>query len=164
MHDQRVLAFRNHIVALAKETQAVTTGTAAKGGFDDTGGRTHISSVDVVSVGGLVTARDTGIIATLGLGLLDGVLLINGELNVVNLVRDTFTIRNSHSNGGEEESSDNEFHVDSPRLVICFVGSQENSWLGRVCAGRGKNRRLSGVDEELNARMEEGFFILLMAA
>ena len=70
------------VVALAEETKAVATGAAADRVLQNTGENALVDGGDVVSIGGLVAAGDLGIVAALGLSLVQGHIVTNGELDV----------------------------------------------------------------------------------
>jgi hypothetical protein len=98
------------VVALAEETQAVATGTAAEGARQDTGENTMVDGGDVVSVGGFVAAGDLGVVAALGLSLGQGRLGADGELDAA--VSTLTGLGKSHRSGGENESGGEELHLD----------------------------------------------------
>lgn len=145
------------VVALAEETQAVTTGTTTEGGLQDTGERATVGTADVPGVGGLVAAGDLGVIAALGLSLLEGGVVLDGVLGLavavgVRVVTTTAGLGKGHHGSGEEKSSGEELHVDGwvgfciflrGRRMITKSGWLEESFSGKIG---------SFGDEEQNSR------------
>lgn len=109
------------VVALSEQTETITTGSTTKSSLQNTGQRASVGSGDVVGVGGLVAAGDLGVITALGLSLLNGGVLLDGELDVAAVSStDTVTralntvtsVRHGQSSGGEEKSGSEELHFD----------------------------------------------------
>lgn len=107
------------VIALAEETQTITTRAATQGSLQDASKRANIGGFDVVGVGRFVAAGDLGIVATRGLSLTKGVLVAHGELNtVVASGRNTLArLGESHSGSGEEYGRGEELHFDDLMLV-----------------------------------------------
>ena len=109
------------VVALAEETETIATGATTQSSLQNTGQRASVGSGDVVGVGGLVAAGDLGVITALGLSLLNGGVLLDGELDVA-AVSSTDTVaralstvtgvRHGQSSGGEDKGSSEELHFD----------------------------------------------------
>lgn len=102
------------VIALAKEPQTVTTRATAEGILQHTGKRTHVVGVDIAGVGGLVAARDGGIVAALGLGLGHRVLVVHGVLDIAVTGGGSTLARlgKSHSGSDEEDGRGKELHFD----------------------------------------------------
>jgi hypothetical protein len=76
--------------ALVEETETGSTGARADEVAEGTAEHARVDIGGVTGVGGLVAARELSLVTTLGLGLLDGHVVGNGELDVgVALVGDT---------------------------------------------------------------------------
>jgi hypothetical protein len=112
------------VVALAEDTETVTAGATTQSSLENTSQRASVGSGDVVGVGGLVAARNLGVVTTLGLSLLDGGLLFDGELDVAATSTNTITralstrgVRHGQSGGGEDKSGGEELHFE---CLGCF--------------------------------------------
>ena len=146
------------VVALAEETQAVTTGTTTEGGLQDTSERAAVGTADVPGVGGLVAARDLGVIAALGLSLLQGSVVLDGVLGLavavgVGVVTTTAGLGKGHHSGGEEKSSGEELHVDGWFGFGIFLRGRQLITKSEMAGGESFSGKIGSFgDEEQNSR------------
>jgi hypothetical protein len=111
--------------ALVEETETVSTGAGADEVAEGAAEHARVDIGGVTGVGGLVTARELGLVTTLRLSLLDSHVIGDREADVgVPLVGDTVGValttgggadrRKSSDSGGEgQDSGDSELHCDS---------------------------------------------------
>lgn len=109
----KLLTVQVEVIAAVEETQAVGTGAATHSICQNAGEGPVVGSGDRASGRLLVAAGDDGVVATLGVGLVEGNVLGKGVLNTVTLAGSTVTGgRESQSSGSEEESRGEELHFD----------------------------------------------------
>ena len=109
---QKLHTVQVQVIAAVEETKAVGTGTTAHSVLQNSREETGVDISDGASDSLLVAAGDNGVVATLGLGILKGDILGEGELNTVTLAGGQ-----GHGGGSEEESGSDELHFDGLRLI-----------------------------------------------
>lgn len=109
---QKLLTVQVQVIAAIEETKAIGTGTTTHSVLQNSREETGVDISDGASDSLLVAAGDNGVVATLGLGVLKGDILGEGELNTVTLAGGQ-----GHSGGSEEESGSEELHFDGLRLI-----------------------------------------------
>jgi hypothetical protein len=97
------------VIAAVEETQAVTTGATTERICENTVQNADILNGGVASSDLLVAAGDDSVVATLGVGLLEGEIPGDG-LDV--LASSAVAGGKGQSSGSEEESSGEELHID----------------------------------------------------
>jgi hypothetical protein len=102
----------------------------------------------VSSIGGVVAARELGLVATLGLGLLDRQVVGDREANLgVSLVSDAVSVANTtgrgpdwrqsgHSSSEAEDCGKSELHFEGLSLAERFEKTSENGeFVSKECSG-----------------------------
>lgn len=105
----KLLTVQVEVIATVEETQAIGAGATTDSTGQNTVKNTVVDVGDRASVGLLIAAGDDGVIATLGVGLLEGD--VPGE-GVGNVAGRRAAAGEGHGGGSEEESSGEELHFD----------------------------------------------------
>lgn len=108
----RLLTVQVQVIAAVEEAKAIGTGTTTNSVLQDTREDAGVDISDRAGDSLLVAAGDNGVIATLGLGVLEGDILGDGVLHTVTLAANVVAGGKGHSSGSEEESSGEELHFD----------------------------------------------------